>query len=197
MRYVAASCSTNCTSFQVEEVSEGFFSTSEISLIDMLATGEPVLVLQKDLANHINRTNRAKCSWEGYTALHDGVLANSTTNTLWMKIRGLVSLPSSLATSRKQLMCFPMLRLMPARMFGRHSILRRFWRRERGCRHFRGRRGRSPRRARADPGASCPRRGGDPPSRYSNSCPGSFRFSFGGKVASKAAKASGSRSQAK
>lgn len=47
----------------------------EISLIDMLATGEPVLVLQKDLANHINRTNRAKCSWEGYTALHDGVLA--------------------------------------------------------------------------------------------------------------------------
>lgn len=46
----------------------------EISLVDMLATGEPVLVLQKDLDKHINRTNRSECSWDGYTKLHDGVL---------------------------------------------------------------------------------------------------------------------------
>lgn len=46
----------------------------EISLVDMLATGEPTLVLQKDLRKHINRTNKSKCSWESYTKLHDGVV---------------------------------------------------------------------------------------------------------------------------
>ena len=46
----------------------------EISLVDMLATGEPVLVLQKDRERHIDRTNKTECSWDGYTKLHDGVL---------------------------------------------------------------------------------------------------------------------------
>ena len=47
----------------------------EISLVDMLATGEPVLVLQKDLKNHLDRTNRRQCNWNGYTRLHDGVVS--------------------------------------------------------------------------------------------------------------------------
>lgn len=47
----------------------------EISLIDLLATGEPVLVLQKDMDRHIYRTNKSECSWNGYKKLHDGVLA--------------------------------------------------------------------------------------------------------------------------
>ena len=47
----------------------------EISLIDLLATGEPVLVLQKDMDRHIDRTNKSKCNWNGYKKLHDGVLA--------------------------------------------------------------------------------------------------------------------------
>ena len=47
----------------------------EISLVDLLETGEPVLVLQKDRARHINRTNKKECNWNGYKKLHDGVLA--------------------------------------------------------------------------------------------------------------------------
>lgn len=46
----------------------------EISLPDFLATGEPVLVLQKDLKHHIYRTNRVDCSWNGYTKLRNGVI---------------------------------------------------------------------------------------------------------------------------
>ena len=46
----------------------------EISLVDMLATGEPVLVLQKDVKKHINRTNKTECSWNGYAKLRKGVV---------------------------------------------------------------------------------------------------------------------------
>ena len=46
----------------------------EISLVDMLATGEPVLVLQKDVKKHINRTNKTECSWNGYAKLRKGAI---------------------------------------------------------------------------------------------------------------------------
>lgn len=45
-----------------------------ISLVDMLATGEPVLVFQKDLANHVYLSGRTECRWDGYPKLHDGVV---------------------------------------------------------------------------------------------------------------------------
>lgn len=46
----------------------------EISLTDFISTGEPVLVLQKDLKRHIFRTNRTECSWDGYSRLRNGVI---------------------------------------------------------------------------------------------------------------------------
>lgn len=46
----------------------------EISLVDMLAIGEPVLVLQRDVKKHIYRTNRTECSWNGYSRLRKGVI---------------------------------------------------------------------------------------------------------------------------
>ncbi len=46
----------------------------EISLVDMLATGEPVLVLQRDVKKHIYRTNMTECSWNGYSRLRKGVI---------------------------------------------------------------------------------------------------------------------------
>lgn len=47
----------------------------EISLIDMLQSGEPVLILQKDTKNHIDRKNRRLCSWDGYSSLRQGVIS--------------------------------------------------------------------------------------------------------------------------
>lgn len=47
----------------------------EISLIDMLQSGEPVLILQKDTKNHIDRKNRRLCSWDGYARLRQGVIS--------------------------------------------------------------------------------------------------------------------------
>lgn len=48
----------------------------EISLVDMLATGEPVLVRQKDFfkGKHIDAKNKSDCSWNGYSRLYNGVV---------------------------------------------------------------------------------------------------------------------------
>ena len=47
----------------------------EISLVDMLQSGEPVLILQKDAKNNIDRKDKKLCSWGGYASLRKGVVS--------------------------------------------------------------------------------------------------------------------------